>query len=299
MLLKIHPSNFEIVGFCESPNLEDLCNVAEKTNHEKQINSSNCANESLNDAKTQCKKSVEKVLVYEDLGSGALIELDNFGKNKSITVQNSIKAGIDIVSFSGDKLMGGPQAGIIVGKKEYIDRLKKNPLLRALRLDKHTIAAVRATLVSYLNEENAISELPTLAMISNSAANIKLKAELFMSKLKQTGICSHISIELLESDSYAGGGTLPTEIIPSYSVKISSSKLGASKIADSLLNNSARPVLVRTKDSAIFLDFRTIQDKEIDLLVDIFHDCISMYTDANKQVATKQTQQMEAMLNGK
>ena len=167
MVLKIHLSNFEIVGFSESASLEDLQEVAKSANLAKTSNypeDAKRANPSANP---------DKILVYEDLGCGALIELDNFGKDKHVTVQASEKAGIDLISFSGDKLMGGPQADIIVGKKEYIKRLKSNPLMRVLRLDKHTIAALRATLVSYLSEQKAICEIPTLSMIAEDCLSVK------------------------------------------------------------------------------------------------------------------------------
>ncbi|MGL4739405.1 MAG: L-seryl-tRNA(Sec) selenium transferase, partial [Sarcina sp.] len=157
VLLKVHSSNFKIIGFTKEVSSKELAMLGNKYN----------------------------VPTYEDLGSGTLINFEGIFKEEK-TVKDSIQAGIDIVSFSGDKMLGGPQAGIIVGKKEYIDKIKKNPLIRALRVDKFTLAGLEATLMEYLKTDRVIENIPTLRMISETKDNIKDRAKCLANKLEKT-----------------------------------------------------------------------------------------------------------------
>ena len=163
MVLKVHPSNFRVVGFTESVGVKELRALADAENARRR--------------EAAAGADFEELLVYEDQGSGAFLNLPCFGAYAEPTVAESLAAGCDLVSFSGDKLLGGPQAGIIAGSKHLIERLKKNPLARALRLDKMTLAALEATLRLYLDEERALREIPTLRMLAEPVEDVQQRAE--------------------------------------------------------------------------------------------------------------------------
>ena len=167
VLMKVHTSNYKILGFTESVEIRELKKLGEKYN----------------------------LPVIEDLGSGVFIDLSKYGLSYEPTVLDSLKNGADIVTFSGDKMLGGPQAGIIVGKKEYIDKMKKNQLTRALRVDKLTICALEATLRMYLDEEKAIKEIPTLRMLTYKISELEEKAKCLYDKIIDKNIDANVFIE--------------------------------------------------------------------------------------------------------
>ena len=226
-LLKVHTSNYRIVGFTESVSIEELAPIA----HEHGIP------------------------VIEDLGSGVLIDLSKYGITYEPTVQDSIRAGADVVSFSGDKLLGGPQAGIIVGKKEYIDKMKKNPLTRALRIDKFTAATLEVVLQEYLSEERAVKNLPVLQMITKPLEEIDKEAK----KLKRFLASLELDVDLgLENcESQIGGGSLPLERIPSKAVTIKPRNISTAELEERMRFLPV-PIIPRTLNDKILLDVRTI-----------------------------------------
>lgn len=190
VLMKVHTSNYRILGFTQSVEVDELCEIGKKHN----------------------------IPVIEDLGSGVFIDVSKYGLTYEPTVLDSIRKGADIVTFSGDKMLGGPQAGIIVGKKEYISQMKKNQLTRALRVDKLTICALEATLRMYLDEEKAIKEIPTLRMLTYTMEELEEKANTLYSKLENLNTYANIRIE--DGLSQVGGGSMPLETINSKVIAI-------------------------------------------------------------------------------
>ncbi len=243
MLLKVHPSNYRLVGFTETVNTHDLRKLADE-----EIARRTAADED----------DAGELLVYEDQGSGTLIHLDCFGDAAEPTVTDSLHAGCDLVSFSGDKLLGGPQAGIIVGKKCYIDRLKENPLARALRLDKMTIAALEATLRLYLDPEQVLKTVPTLSMLSTPAADLKPRAEALASAIKETIPQRSAKVSVVDEVARCGGGALPTCDIDSFAVCVEFNKGDALDCERFLVNQREVPVIGRIKNEALLFDVRTL-----------------------------------------
>ncbi|WP_026893726.1 L-seryl-tRNA(Sec) selenium transferase [Clostridiisalibacter paucivorans] len=236
-LLKVHTSNYRILGFTKSVSIEELVKIGEKF----------------------------EIPVIEDIGSGVLVDLEKYGIEHEPTVKESIESGIDIVTFSGDKLLGGPQAGIIVGKKKYIDKMKKNPLTRALRVDKFTIATLELILRLYLDEEKAIKKIPTLKMLTMSIEEVSLKANILSNKIidKLTG---KINVKIVDGFSQVGGGALPLEKIPTKLIELVSNDLTASEIERRLRKESI-PVVVRVFKDKIYIDLRTVKEDEFDIIV--------------------------------
>lgn len=222
LVMRAHRSNFKIVGFTEEPELAKIVDTTHKAG----------------------------VPVIDDLGSGALIDTAKYGLAHEPTVQESLAAGVDIVCFSGDKLLGGPQAGIIVGKKELIERIKKHPLARAVRADKISLAGITATLLHYLKDE-AEREVPTVRMMSLTAEQVEVRAEAWRSVL---GVG-----EVTRSESTVGGGSLPEESMPTFvlSLKVKSADKFLAK-----LRESNPPVIARTENDNVLLDPRTVLDDE-------------------------------------
>ena len=229
-LLKVHTSNYRIVGFTESVPVAELVPLGRQ----------------------------HGIPVIEDLGSGVLVDLSKYGLTYEPTVQDSVKNGADVVCFSGDKLLGGPQAGIIVGKKIYIDLMKKNPLTRALRIDKFTASALEAVLREYLSEEKAIQNIPVLNMITRTPEEIKQKAKKFHRMLKRAGLKAEIGIE--ECESQIGGGSLPLERIPSTGVTIHPLEISTPELEERLRHFPV-PVIGRTVNDRILLDMRTFETR--------------------------------------
>ena len=233
--LKVHTSNFKILGFTESVSIEELC----KLGREKDIP------------------------VIEDIGSGVLVDLSKYGLEYEPTVQDSIKAGVDIVSFSGDKLLGGPQAGIIVGKKKYIDKMKKNPLTRAFRIDKFTATILEMIFHEYLNEEDAIKNIPVLSLITKDIKEIEVSANKLYEKLNDIKDLAKVEIE--DTLSQIGGGSLPAERIKSKCITILPKNISTSALEEKL-RLGENPVVGRISEGKLILDMRTILDDEIDIL---------------------------------
>lgn len=236
-LLKVHTSNYRIVGFTESVPIADLVPLGEKYD----------------------------IPVIEDLGSGVLIDLAKYGLEHEPTVQESIQAGADVVCFSGDKLLGGPQAGIIVGKKKYIDRMKKNQLTRALRIDKFTATTLDVVLHEYLSEEKAIQNIPVLRMITESQEEIEKKARTLSRMLKAAKFEADIQLETCESQ--IGGGSLPLERIASVAVTIKPMKITTSELEERMRHLPV-PVIPRTMNDKIVLDVRTIERRLFKTIVE-------------------------------
>lgn len=233
LIMKVHTSNFVMVGFTETVATETL--VTLKNQH-------------------------EGVVFYEDLGSGALYDFKKHGIGDEPHVRDVIASGVDIVSFSGDKLLGGPQAGIIAGKKDMIDQLKKHQLARVLRVDKLTFAALEETLKSYVAGDDAIMEIPTVRDILRSAEDIKQQAQKFI--LDMESLTSSYGLELLLGTSQVGGGTMPEVQIPTHLATISHPKLAAHELA-ARLRECRPPVIARIQDAKVCLDFRTVRDEEM------------------------------------
>lgn len=242
-IMKVHTSNYKILGFTESVEVDKLSNLSKKYN----------------------------VPLIEDLGSGVFIDLSKYGLSYEPTVLDSLKNGVDIVTFSGDKLLGGVQAGIIVGKKEYIQKMKKNQLTRALRVDKLTICALEATLRMYLDEENAIKNIPTLRMLTYSIQELEKKAVGLYDKIKDL---KDFDIKISDSKSQVGGGSMPLEFIDSKVIEIIPKKISVSSL-EKKLRLSKSHIIGRIKDEKYILDVRTIFEDEFDLIYEELKRCLS------------------------
>lgn len=242
-IMKVHTSNYKILGFTESVEVDKLSNLSKKYN----------------------------VPLIEDLGSGVFIDLSKYGLSYEPTVLDSLKNGVDIVTFSGDKLLGGVQAGIIVGKKEYIQKMEKNQLTRALRVDKLTICALEATLRMYLDEENAIKNIPTLRMLTYSIQELEKKAVGLYDKIKDL---KDFDIKISDSKSQVGGGSMPLEFIDSKVIEIIPKKISVSSL-EKKLRLSKSHIIGRIKDEKYILDVRTIFEDEFDLIYEELKRCLS------------------------
>src|SRR5216683_2799497 len=198
LLLRVHPSNFTITGFAEKPTLDELVALSQRTG----------------------------LPLVEDLGSGCLVDLSVAGITEPV-VQQSIEAGVSVVMFSGDKLLGGPQAGIIAGKKDLIARVRRYPLFRALRVDKLTIAALEATLGAYLRA--AWDEIPAMRMIRATPQELKRRAENFIRELRPELPLDEVEIEIADGSSLAGGGSTPSQALPTKVIRIASARYSATK----------------------------------------------------------------------
>lgn len=238
-LLKVHTSNYRIVGFTDTVGIDELIPIAKEHN----------------------------LPVIEDLGSGVLIDLAKYGLTHEPTVQESIAKGADIVCFSGDKLLGGPQAGIIIGKKKYIDMMKKNQLTRALRIDKFTAATLELVLQEYLSEENAIRNIPVLRMITTPLEEVTREARSLARTLKNASLPA--KIEVVPCESQIGGGSLPLERIPSMAVAIHPEKISVPELEERMRHLPV-PVIPRTVNDTILLDVRTIEHRFFKLMAEQF-----------------------------
>ncbi|MDW5299730.1 MAG: L-seryl-tRNA(Sec) selenium transferase [Sedimentibacter sp.] len=235
-LLKVHTSNYRIVGFTESVSLEELASLAHKNN----------------------------IPVIEDIGSGVLVDLRKYGLSYEPTVQESIKAGVDIVCFSGDKLLGGPQAGIIVGKKHLIDKIKKHPLTRALRIDKFTAIALEAVFHEYIDEERAVKNLPVLKLINRGIKDIKIQAEELYNELYPV-IKDSCDISIESCESQIGGGSLPLERIDSLAVYFKPKTMTTAHL-EKQLRHLETPIIGRIVNDSFIIDLRTVLEGEINLI---------------------------------
>ena len=223
MFLKVHTSNYRVLGFSESVSGRELRGLADRVNKERGAADAGGASSAAGAAGSGDvggagdAGGAGRLLVFEDLGSGLLCPIKGCDEP---TVSEALRAGCDIVSFSGDKLLGGPQAGIVVGRREIIDRLKANPLVRAMRLDKMTLAALEATLRLYLDPERARAEVPTLRMLEKPVEAVREEAELLADELRAAVPDGSCDIEVADSVARAGGGSLPMHDIPSAAVEV-------------------------------------------------------------------------------
>lgn len=237
LLLKVHQSNYKVIGFTEEVPIQSLVKVGKEFN----------------------------IPIVDDLGSGSMMSLEKFGIHDEPTVQEVIKQGADLVTFSGDKLLGGPQSGIIVGKERLIQQIQKNPMLRAMRIDKMTFAALEATFMQYLDEEKALKNIPTLRMLTQSEETIKKRAKRILNSLKKS-VAGHAVLELLPDQSRAGGGSLPEADFPTFVVSVKPLNMSVNAL-EKRLRLGAPPVVARIKEDVLIMDARTVQDKEVKTLV--------------------------------
>ena len=236
VLLRVHPSNFKVTGFTDKPSLEELVALSRRSG----------------------------LPLLEDLGSGCLVDLSEYGVSEP-TVKQSIDAGVSLVMFSGDKLLGGPQAGIIAGKKDLIARVRRYPLFRALRVDKLTIAALEATLGAYLRA--AWDEIPAIRMVRATPQELKRRAENFIRELRPELPLDEVEIEIAEGASLAGGGSTPSQSLPTKIIRIASARYSATKLEQRLRGAPAGiSVIARVEDDRLILDLRTVFPEQEALL---------------------------------
>jgi L-seryl-tRNA(Ser) seleniumtransferase len=205
-----------------------------------------------------------QVPVVDDLGSGCLVDLSQYGLEKEPTVQETIQTGADAITISGDKLLGGPQAGIILGKTHFLDLFKANPLTRALRVDKLTLAALESTLLLYLDEKRAMEEIPTLRMLSLDTRKLKRRGKRLLKRLSEMPN-ERITFSLREDVSQVGGGALPLQELPTFVVAIKPLDVSVNSFEESLRKGDP-PVISRISKEELILDMRTVFDEEIPLL---------------------------------
>ena len=237
LLLRVHTSNFRILGFTAEVPLRELVALGTSKN----------------------------LPVMDDLGSGCLIDLSRFGLDPEPTVQEAVQAGADVVTFSGDKLLGGPQAGIILGKKRYLDPIKKNPLNRALRIDKLTLAGLESTLRLYLEGEQALTRLPAFRMLTVAIRDLERRSRRFLKNLaKEVGVLCRLRLK--DDSSQVGGGALPIQELPTKVLALSPAKLSATDL-ELRLRHGRPPVVVRIKENEVLLDLRTVAKEEEKVLI--------------------------------
>jgi L-seryl-tRNA(Ser) seleniumtransferase len=238
LLLKVHTSNYKIVGFTKEVSPRELVPLGKK----------------------------HGIPVMWDLGSGSFLDLAAYGVGDEPTVQHAMAAGVDVLTFSGDKLLGGPQAGMILGRKQYLDPIRSNPLARALRIDKMTLAALEATLNQYLDQERATRDIPTLWMLTQPLGEIQRKAEVLATGLRGIGD-PRLTLSIQDERSQSGGGALPTGHLPTRVVAAGHKALSANQI-ESRLRRGRPHVITRIKEGLVLFDPRTLNDEEIGKIVD-------------------------------
>jgi L-seryl-tRNA(Ser) seleniumtransferase len=244
-LMQVHSSNYRISGFTKSVPLADLAALGHK----------------------------HGITVIDDIGSGALLDFARFGFKGEPVARESIAAGADLVLFSGDKLLGGPQAGIIAGRKEFIQKIEKDPLMRAFRLDKMTLAALEATLRLYLNEERALREVPGLRMLSAGHAELRRRAEELAAALR--GLEGVARAEATEDVAYVGGGSLPDQAMKTWVVEVEARGISDTGLAQRLRTGSPA-VMGRLRDGRLVLDVRTVFPRQEQALVEALRNAVSL-----------------------
>lgn len=242
MILIVHPSNFQIIGFTEKPSLESLVGL--------------------------CRE--KSIPLVEDHGSGILVDLEEFGISGEPTVQQRLSAGIDVICFSGDKILGGPQAGIVCGKRDMVEVMRKNPVFRALRVSKMIYAALETTLLSYLRRR--FEEIPVLAMLMAPAESLKQRAQRWLEVLKVKFPEANFEVE--RTTTYVGGGVAPMKGLDSYAVSITHPKFPAHEIA-SLLRQITPPVIAHVGEDRVFFELRTIREHEVDVINEALNKVLS------------------------
>jgi L-seryl-tRNA(Ser) seleniumtransferase len=240
LILRVHPSNYRIVGFTATPATAELAELAHRSG----------------------------ILCYEDAGSGALFDLSKYGLGDEPVIADSIKAGVDVVTFSGDKLLGGPQAGLIVGRREIIERIRKHPLYRALRVDKIAYAALEATLEAF-RRETASQEVPVLKMLSETTTEIQERTQRFASELSSRLVNgSSLKFEIIEGSSVVGGGSAPTVHPKTTLLSLRHGEKSADEL-ETQLRKSSPPVIARVLNDSVVLDLRTVFESQEGDVLDI------------------------------
>ena len=234
MLLKIHTSNFRILGFAADVPVAELAALGRQ----------------------------HGLPVVEDVGSGALLDLSQIGLPKEPLPAECVRAGADLVTFSGDKLLGGPQAGLIVGKRLLVENLRRNPLARAVRIDKLTLAALEATLRLYLDEARVFSSIPVLRALAMSLQEIDRRARRLCEQIARLA-SGHLEVSVIDGSSEVGGGALPLEAIPTRLVALQAPHL-TPQVLEERLRRTDPPVMVRIKDDRLLLDPRTVSEEELE-----------------------------------
>jgi L-seryl-tRNA(Ser) seleniumtransferase len=242
-LMQVHSSNYRISGFTKSVPLADLVELGKKRGPP----------------------------VIDDIGSGALLDFARFGFKGEPVARNSIGAGVDLVLFSGDKLLGGPQAGILAGRKDFIQRIEKDPLMRAFRLDKMTLAALETTLRIYLNEERALQQVPGLRMLGISLAELRQRAEGLAVRLRQVGELAKVKVS--EDVAFVGGGSLPDQSMKTYVLEIEAQGLSDEELAYRLRTGTPA-VIGRLRDGKLVLDVRTVFSHQEDGLIEAVRNAL-------------------------
>jgi L-seryl-tRNA(Ser) seleniumtransferase len=237
MFLRAHTSNYRIVGFTSEVAVKELAGLADEYG----------------------------LILLDDLGSGAFLDLEEYGMAREPTIKSSLEDGAHLVCFSGDKLLGGPQAGIVLGREDLIEAMARHPLSRALRIDKLNLAALEATLRQYLDAESASEKIPTLAMLAADPEALKKRARGLAKKIASE--TTSITADVAGDVSRAGGGSLPLVEFPTSVVALASSELNASALQRAL-RNADLPIITRVKDDRVILDMRTVRDDEVLLIAE-------------------------------
>ena len=236
LLLKVHTSNFRVTGFTSDVPLQELVELG----------------------------SQHHLPVMNDLGSGCFVDLTQLGLEKEPTVQEAIQTGVDVITFSGDKLLGGPQGGIILGKKSILDLIKTNPLTRALRIDKLTLAALESTLLLYLDEKRAMQEVPTLQILGLDKNRLNRRGRRLLKRLSGMAM-KGVQLSLREDVSQVGGGALPLQELPTMVLAIKPLNFSVNDLEEKLRKGEP-PIISRISKNELILDMRTIFDEEISSL---------------------------------
>ena len=241
LILRVHPSNFRIVGFSFRPELSELIVLAKERG----------------------------LPLLEDVGGGCLVDLQGFGIQDEPNPRDSLNSGVSLVCFSGDKLLGGPQAGILAGTKDLIERIRRNPLFRALRLDKLTLSVLESTLISHLSETTT-QDIPLMQMLHQPTSNIGERAQAIANQLK---LPHSVNMQIIDGQSMIGGGCTPDQVIPTRLLAFSGSELSLSKLEERLRTGSP-PIASRLENDCLLLDLRTVlpeDDKQVfETLQDLF-----------------------------
>jgi len=237
LVLRVHPSNYRIVGFTAAPALSELATLAHKNN----------------------------LIVYEDAGSGALFDLKSYGLDEPV-IRESIEQGADIVSFSGDKLLGATQSGLIVGRRALVERCRKHPLYRALRADKLALAALAATLDAH-RRDATFTEVPAMRMLAESRAEIEKRARALLRRARTRLDSAVLQFEIIEGQSAIGGGSAPTTHPPTALIALAHARLSAAAL-EAQLRQACPPVIARVLEARVVLDLRTVATEEESALLD-------------------------------
>jgi L-seryl-tRNA(Ser) seleniumtransferase len=244
LLMRVHHSNYRVSGFTESASLEELVALGRK----------------------------HQLPVVDDIGSGAMIDFARFGLPGDPVIGESLATGADLVLFSGDKLLGGPQAGVIVGKKELVQKIEKDPLMRAFRLDKMTLAALEATLRLYRHPDRALREIPTLRMLGTPATEILRRAEVLAAKVRDV---PGLDVEVHEDSAFVGGGSLPDLPLPTAVLSVAVAGMSDAIFAERLRSRTPA-VMARVQDGRVLFDLRTVFERQEENLVDAIRSAARM-----------------------